>query len=167
MSNDPYLSTARLSLLDRGFVYAIAHVRGGGEMGRKWYENGKYLRKKNTFTDFIACAEHLIEQGFTSPPKLCIEVSPPKNCGLLQVVLLSVCCIHELLCCHQSVTSAIVCQDLCHGYFVPLLYVLHCIKSYWSTASKCARHAVWQVDVLLAGEKCWRFNHGCSSQYEA
>ena len=79
MSNDPYLSTARLSLLDRGFVYAIAHVRGGGEMGRKWYEHGKYLHKKNTFTDFIACAEHLIEQGFTSPAKLCIEVSPSKT----------------------------------------------------------------------------------------
>lgn len=74
MSNDPYLSTTRLSLLDRGFVYAVAHVRGGGEMGRQWYENGKYLHKKNTFTDFIACAEHLIEQGFTSPSKLCIEV---------------------------------------------------------------------------------------------
>lgn len=75
MSNDPYLSTTRLCLLDRGFVYAIAHVRGGGEMGRKWYENGKYLHKKNTFTDFIACAEHLIEQGYTSSRKLCIEVS--------------------------------------------------------------------------------------------
>jgi len=65
-SMDATFSSARLSLLDRGFVYAIAHVRGGQEMGRWWYEDGKLLRKKNTFTDFITCAEHLVEQGYTN-----------------------------------------------------------------------------------------------------
>ncbi|ESW14728.1 hypothetical protein PHAVU_007G012500 [Phaseolus vulgaris] len=70
---DPSFKSARLSLLDRGFVYAIAHVRGGGEMGRQWYENGKLLKKNNTFTDFIACAEYLIEKKFGSKEKLCIE----------------------------------------------------------------------------------------------
>ncbi len=63
-------SSVRLSLLDRGFIYAIAHVRGGGEMGRPWYENGKLLHKKNTFTDFIACAELLVAEKYTSPAKL-------------------------------------------------------------------------------------------------
>ena len=62
-SMDPYFSIARLSLLDRGFVFAIAHVRGGGEMGRHWYDDGKLLHKKNTFTDFVACAEHLVGAG--------------------------------------------------------------------------------------------------------
>ena len=75
MSNDPYLSANRLSLIDRGFIFAVAHVRGGGEMGRQWYEDGKYLHKKNTFTDFIACAEHLVKEKYTSPKHLCIEVS--------------------------------------------------------------------------------------------
>ena len=70
MSADPYFSISRLSLLDRGFVYAIAHVRGGGEMGRRWYDDGKMLRKTNTFTDFVACAEHLVSQGWTSPRRL-------------------------------------------------------------------------------------------------
>jgi oligopeptidase B len=69
-SSDPGFSSARLSLLDRGFVYAIAHIRGGQEMGRWWYEDGKLLKKKNTFTDFIACAEYLIAQKFTRPEKL-------------------------------------------------------------------------------------------------
>ena len=55
-SMDPCFSIARLSLLDRGVVFAIAHIRGGGEMGRRWYEDGKMLAKKNTFTDFVACA---------------------------------------------------------------------------------------------------------------
>ena len=64
---DPGFSTLRLSLLDRGFVFAIAHVRGGGEMGRPWYEQGKLLHKRHTFSDFIACAEHLVAEGFTSP----------------------------------------------------------------------------------------------------
>ncbi len=69
-SIDPMFSPARLSLLDRGFVYAIAHVRGGGEMGRGWYLNGKLEHKKNTFADFIACARHLIQHGWTSPDRL-------------------------------------------------------------------------------------------------
>ncbi len=69
-SMDPYFSSVRLSLLDRGFIYAIAHVRGGEEMGRKWYEDGKLLKKKNTFTDFIACGEHLVSKGYTSPGNL-------------------------------------------------------------------------------------------------
>ena len=69
-SMDPTFSILRLSLLDRGFVFAIAHVRGGGELGRPWYEDGKELRKRNTFTDFIACAEHLVAEGFTSPERL-------------------------------------------------------------------------------------------------
>ncbi len=67
---DASFRSMRLSLLDRGFVFAIAHVRGGQEMGRDWYENGKLLKKKNTFTDFIACAEHLIKEKFTNPSKL-------------------------------------------------------------------------------------------------
>ncbi|BAZ05351.1 oligopeptidase B [Calothrix sp. NIES-3974] len=66
-------SSNLLSLLDRGIVYAIAHVRGGGEMGRKWYEDGKFLRKKNTFTDFISCAEYLIQENWTSSNKLAIS----------------------------------------------------------------------------------------------
>ena len=55
-SMDPWFSIARLSLLDRGVVFAVAHIRGGGEMGRRWYDEGKLLAKKNTFTDFVACA---------------------------------------------------------------------------------------------------------------
>ena len=70
ISSDPRFSISRLSLLDRGFVCAIAHVRGGGEMGRGWYTDGKLLRKKNTFTDFVACARHLAAQGWTSPARL-------------------------------------------------------------------------------------------------
>jgi oligopeptidase B len=69
-SMDPYFSSVRLSLLDRGFIYAIAHVRGGEEMGRRWYDDGKLLKKKNSFTDFISCAEMLIERGYTDPGKL-------------------------------------------------------------------------------------------------
>ncbi len=72
-SMDPRFSSNRLSLIDRGFVYAIAHIRGGGEMGRPWYEDGKLLNKKHTFTDFIACAEHLIAQRYTSPARLAIQ----------------------------------------------------------------------------------------------
>lgn len=72
-SMDPYFSSVRLSLLDRGFVFAIAHVRGGQEMGRAWYESGKLLEKKNTFTDFIACTEHVIEFGYTKP-ELCFAM---------------------------------------------------------------------------------------------
>ncbi len=66
----PYFSPYRLSLLDRGFVYAIAHIRGGGENGKSWYEAGKFLKKKNTFTDYIAVAEKLIEEKYTSKDKL-------------------------------------------------------------------------------------------------
>jgi oligopeptidase B len=67
---DPAFSSIRVSLLERGVSFAIAHVRGGGEMGRRWYEDGRLLHKRNTFTDFISCAEHLIEQGATSPRRL-------------------------------------------------------------------------------------------------
>jgi oligopeptidase B len=65
-SMDAYFSSTRLSLLDRGFVWAIAHIRGGEELGRQWYEDGKLLNKKNTFFDFIACGEYLIDQKFTN-----------------------------------------------------------------------------------------------------
>ena len=68
-SSDPYFSSVRLSLLDRGFIFAIAHIRGGQEMGRQWYEDGKLLNKKNTFTDFIACTERLIDLNYTSSDK--------------------------------------------------------------------------------------------------
>ncbi len=64
-SMDAYFSSNRLSLLDRGFVFAIAHIRGGEDLGRHWYEEGKMLKKKNTFTDFIACATHLIQNNYT------------------------------------------------------------------------------------------------------
>ncbi|MCH7523890.1 MAG: S9 family peptidase [Bacteroidetes bacterium] len=69
-SREPTFSSSRLSLLDRGFVYALAHIRGGQEMGRYWYEEGKLLKKKNTFTDFIDCGEFLIAEGFTSSDHL-------------------------------------------------------------------------------------------------
>jgi len=69
-SIDASFSSARLSLLERGFSYAIAHVRGGQEMGRAWYEDGKLLKKKNTFTDFIDCAKFLVEEGYTSRDRL-------------------------------------------------------------------------------------------------
>jgi len=65
-SMDPYFSSVRLSLLDRGFAFAIAHIRGGQEMGRQWYEDGKFLKKKNTFTDFIDCGQYLIDNNYTS-----------------------------------------------------------------------------------------------------
>jgi len=69
-SMDAYFSVARLSLLDRGFVYAIAHIRGGSEMGRHWYEDGKLFNKMNTFTDFIDCGKAMVAEGFTSPDHL-------------------------------------------------------------------------------------------------
>lgn len=72
-SIDPYFSIARLSLLDRGVAFAIAHVRGGGEMGRRWYDDGKLDRKRNTFTDFVACGRHLVETGWTRPDVLVAE----------------------------------------------------------------------------------------------
>jgi oligopeptidase B len=68
--SEPEFHSDRVSLLDRGFVYAIAHIRGGGDLGRAWYNSGKLLKKRNTFTDFIACAEHLIAQRYTSNGKL-------------------------------------------------------------------------------------------------
>jgi len=73
ISMDPTFSAPRLSLLDRGVVFAIAHVRGGGEMGRRWYEDGKFLAKPNTFSDFVACADHLVAQGVTRPDRLAIR----------------------------------------------------------------------------------------------
>ncbi|MBP7693888.1 MAG: S9 family peptidase [Anaerolineales bacterium] len=71
-SADVWFDAKRLSLLERGLVFAIAHVRGGEELGRAWYEDGKLLRKRNTFTDFIACAEHLTAQGYIHPDRLAI-----------------------------------------------------------------------------------------------
>lgn len=70
---EPSFSSTRLSLLDRGFTFAIAHVRGGEDLGRGWYEEGKLFNKMNSFTDFIACAEHLIQEKYTSPQKLMIS----------------------------------------------------------------------------------------------
>lgn len=72
-SLDPWFSHARLSLLDRGFVFAIAHVRGGGELGEAWYRAGKLEHKANTFGDFIACAEHLLAEGLTTREQLVIS----------------------------------------------------------------------------------------------
>jgi len=73
ISNDVYFSTSRVSLLDRGVVVALAHVRGGADLGRTWYDQGKLAQKMNSFTDFIACAEALIEQRWTTPRQLIIE----------------------------------------------------------------------------------------------
>lgn len=73
ISIDPWFSVSRLSYLDRGMVYAVAHVRGGGEMGRQWYEEGRMLHKKNSFSDFVACADHLIETGWVAPGRLAAE----------------------------------------------------------------------------------------------
>src|SRR5699024_2920316 len=73
MSIDPSFAPTRLSLLDRGVVIAIAHVRGGGEMGRDWYEHGKLLEKKNSFSDFVAAAEHLTGSGLVAPARLSAE----------------------------------------------------------------------------------------------
>jgi oligopeptidase B len=69
-SMDPWFSIPRLSLLDRGVVFAVAHIRGGGEMGRRWYEDGKMLAKKNTFTDFVAAAQHMVKAGWSSADRL-------------------------------------------------------------------------------------------------
>jgi len=73
ISIDPSFSISRLSLLDRGMIFAVAHVRGGGELGRLWYEHGKTHQKRNSFTDFVACAEHLIDCGYTSADRLVAE----------------------------------------------------------------------------------------------
>ena len=69
-SMDPWFAIPRLSLLNRGVAFAVAHVRGGGEMGRRWYEDGKLFAKKNTFTDFVACAKHLVARGWTTPERM-------------------------------------------------------------------------------------------------
>ncbi|MEW6412892.1 MAG: S9 family peptidase [Candidatus Zixiibacteriota bacterium] len=73
LTSEPNFEMELISLLDRGVIYAIAHVRGGSEMGRYWYEEGRLFDKRNTFSDFIACAEYLVEQGLTSPDKLAAE----------------------------------------------------------------------------------------------
>ncbi|MEO8398518.1 MAG: S9 family peptidase, partial [Ignavibacteriaceae bacterium] len=73
ISTDPTFISSMLSLLDRGFIFAIAHIRGGQELGRNWYDTGKLLKKKNTFTDFIACAEYLIKNNYTNSDKLFAE----------------------------------------------------------------------------------------------
>ncbi|MFG6474833.1 S9 family peptidase [Microbacterium sp. P06] len=72
-SIEPGFSVARLSALDRGVIFAVAHVRGGGEMGRQWYEDGKTLAKRNTFTDFVDCAQHLIDAGYTTADRMVAE----------------------------------------------------------------------------------------------
>lgn len=69
---NPIFSSCRLSLLDRGFIYAVAHVRGGADMGNGWYEEGKLAKKPNSFKDFCSAAEHLIKEGYTTPEKLAI-----------------------------------------------------------------------------------------------
>lgn len=72
LNSEPNFASDRLSLLDRGFVYAIAHIRGGQDLGKYWHEDGRLLKKKNSFTDFIACADHLVKQKYTSPQRLSI-----------------------------------------------------------------------------------------------
>ena len=71
LSMDPYFSASRLSVLDRGFVFAIAHVRGGQELGRAWYDDGRLLHKKNSFSDFVDVTRHLVSQGYADPAKVC------------------------------------------------------------------------------------------------
>lgn len=73
INSEPRFSSSRLSLIDRGFLFAITQIRGGSELGKRWHDDGKMLKKWNTFTDFIACAEHLIREGYTSPGRLAIE----------------------------------------------------------------------------------------------
>ncbi len=72
LSSDPYFRVNNLSLLDRGVVFGIAHIRGGGELGKKWHDDGKLMHKKNTFTDFIACSEYLIAEGYTTKDQLAV-----------------------------------------------------------------------------------------------
>jgi len=81
ISTDPTFASDRLSLLDRGFVYAIAHIRGGADLGKPWHEDGRILKKRNTFTDFIACAEFLVAEKFTSPQ--CLAIMGGSAGGLL------------------------------------------------------------------------------------
>jgi oligopeptidase B len=83
--SDPYFSVSRLALIDRGVSYAIAHIRGGGEFGQSWWEQGRLLKKKTAFSDFIACAEHLIAEGHTAPDRLAVYGA--SNGGLLMGVV--------------------------------------------------------------------------------
>jgi oligopeptidase B len=97
---DPTFSTAIISLLDRGFVYAIAHIRGGQEMGRAWYENGKLLNKRNTFQDFIDVTEHLVATNYADPQRIfamggsaggllmgaVLNMAPQRYCGVIALV---------------------------------------------------------------------------------
>lgn len=82
---DATFESNRLSLLDRGFVFAIRNIRDGTDLGREWYESSKMLNKKNSFTDFITCAEHLIKKRFTSPQKLPSLAVPQVGCWLAHV----------------------------------------------------------------------------------
>lgn len=100
ISEDVYFSVARLSLLDRGFVYAVAHIRGGQDMGRSWYEDGKLLKKMNTFTDFIDCGDFLVKEKYAAKNKLCamggsaggllmgavVNLRPEMWCGIVAAV---------------------------------------------------------------------------------
>lgn len=72
-NEDPYFSSSRISMLDKGIIFATAHIRGGGELGQSWYDDGRLQNKKNSFTDFIACMDYLVQNGWTSYPKLVIE----------------------------------------------------------------------------------------------
>jgi oligopeptidase B len=72
LSSDPVFSSERLSLLNRGFAFAIAHIRGGGDLGKTWHDAGRMMQKRTSFTDFIACAQYLIDQKYTKPAKLAI-----------------------------------------------------------------------------------------------
>ena len=83
--SDPCFSISRLALIDRGVSYAIAHIRGGGELGQSWWEQGRLLKKKTCFSDFIACAEHLIAEGHTAPDRLAVYGA--SNGGLLMGVV--------------------------------------------------------------------------------
>ncbi len=87
LPSDPWFSVLRLSLLQRGWVFAVAHVRGGSELGRPWYDDGKLMAKTNTFTDFVACADHLIASGIVAPDRLAAEGGSAG--GLLMGVLVN------------------------------------------------------------------------------
>jgi len=78
--NGSIFSSTRLSLMDRGFIYVIAHIRGGEDLGREWYENGKLLKKKNTFTDFIDCSKFLIAENIPQPNIYMQKVVLPVVC---------------------------------------------------------------------------------------
>ena len=156
MSNDPYLSSNRLSLIDRGFLFALAHVRGGGEMGRNWYENGKYLHKKNTFTDFIACAEHLVKEKYTSPAHLCIEVCKVPHSvpyGNVQVCTLHHLC--SIICCVRILRSYV---DTLHVRSASFCMCLSChcncctfglSSDPWHSCSTCYCTKAFHINVFL------------------